>query len=107
MKAGVIHYAGGKDVKGGSTHTEFAANRHLKYAQFTLEEELSSQTEGLRQVYHHFLLANLLLPWLSPFMKWYRQPAGLGKDCFVPVKHLSGLYQRNRYKISDPSKAEH
>lgn len=102
---GSCHYAGGKEVKGGSTQSTQqidTSNMHICWT----EEELSSQTAGLRQVCHHFLSANLLLLWRSPFMKWYRQPAGLGKDCFVPVKHLSGS-QRTGANYRDPSKTEH
>lgn len=54
-KEGSCHYGGGKGVKGGSTHSnahqiDTLTMRNLPQT----EEELSSQTEGLRQVRHHF-----------------------------------------------------
>lgn len=69
---GSCHYGGGKGVKGGSTHSnahqiDTSTIRNLLWT----EEELSSETKGLRQVCHHFPAANLLLPWYSLFMKWY------------------------------------
>lgn len=69
-KEGSCHYGGDKGVKGGSTHSnahqiDTLTMRNLPWT----EEELSSQTVGLRQVCHHFPAANLLLPQHSLFMK--------------------------------------
>lgn len=65
------------------------------------EKQLWSQTEGLRQgrqVCHNFWSANPLLPRHSPFMKWYHQPAGLGKIALCLWSIC--LFSENRCKLS-------
>lgn len=93
-------------MEGGSTHgnTHQIDTSNMRNLPST-EEELSSQTERLRQVCHHLLSANLLLPWHSVYEVVPSSLQGWGIDCFVPVKHLSGS-QRTGANYRDPSKTE-
>lgn len=69
-KEGSCHYGGGKGVKGGSTQSNAHQIDTLTMRNLPkTEEELSSQTEGLRQVCHHFRQL-ICLSHGTLFMKW-------------------------------------
>lgn len=78
-KEGSCDYSGGKGVKGGSTHSNAHQIDTLTMRNLPrTEEELSSQTAGLRKVCHHFPAANLLLPRQSLFMRRYSPASRAG-----------------------------